>query len=215
MNYCFDTEKIDLNELKERLTTTDLVPSRNSLLNGLDENLEQLTKIGLKTMGSLLKGLKNNVQLFSVADQTGIDREYLALLRRELESYLPKPFPLKDFTWISAEALEKLEAAGIRNTAQLYENSSAARSCGVDPSLMDQIIHCADLTRIQWINPTAARMLQDAGYDSPADVAAADANVLCETLMKNNQGGHYFKGNIGLRDINRLVHAARYTARWG
>ena len=214
MNYCFDTEKIDLNELKERLTTTDLVPSRTGLLNGLDENLELLSKIGLNTLGSLQKGLKNNVHLFSVADQTGIDRDYLALLRREVESYLPKPFPLKDFTWISAEALEKLEAAGFRNTAQLFEKASSARTCGVDPVILDEMIQCADLTRIQWINPTAARMLVDAGYDSPVRVAAADAGVLCDEMLKNNQGGHYFKGNIGLRDVRRLVHAARYTARW-
>ena len=89
-----------------------------------------------------------------------------------------------------------------------------AKTSGLDAALLDNLIHCADLTRIQWISPTAARMMVDAGYDTPAKVEAADAETLCEALMTINKGDTYFKGNIGLRDIKRLVHAAKYVSLW-
>jgi hypothetical protein len=65
---------------------------------------------------------------------------------------------------------------------------------------------------MHWVSPTAARMLIEAGYDSASAVAAADAEELCEALVRANADHRFFKGQIGLRDIRRLVRAAGYVA---
>lgn len=122
MKYCFDAENISLEQLKERIRSTDLVPSREALRENLDEHFKTLESMGIKTLGSLRRELKDNKRLFAIAEQTGIDKDSLALLRREFESYFPKPFPLKEFDWIPTEEISRLAAAGIRNTADLFEN---------------------------------------------------------------------------------------------
>jgi len=81
----------------------------------------------------------------------------------------------------------------------------------VDAALLEALVRLADLTRVQWVSPIAARMLVEAGYDSASKVAAADAEDLCEALVRVNEGDKFFKGKIGLRDIKRLVRAAGYV----
>lgn len=214
VKYCFDPNQISLEQLAERIKSCDLVPSRQSLLEGLDEKIAILENQGLTNLAILRKELKDNARLFTIADRTGIDRDYLALLRREAESYFPKPFALKEFNWFPPETIEKLEAAGVQTTADVFEKPEEMRASGLDAAIQDNLLRCADLTRIQWINPTAALMLLDAGYDSPSKTASADADSLCAALMENNKDARYFKGNIGLRDIKRLIHAARYVQEW-
>jgi hypothetical protein len=78
-------------------------------------------------------------------------------------------------------------------------------------AILESLVQLADLTRVQWVSPTAARMLVEAGYDSVSKLAVADAEDLCEALVRINEGGRFFKGKIGLRDIKRLVKAASYV----
>lgn len=214
MNYCFDTESVSMDAVKERITTTDLIPSREPLLNGLDGVLEQLARLGIKNLAGLRKNLKDNKRLFAIADQTGIDKDYLALLRREAESWFPKPASLKEFDWVSAEEIAKLEAAGIKTSADLFENPRIVRNSGLPADLADHLLKCADLTRIQWVSPLTARMLLAAGYETPASVAGAIPEELDQGMQAVNTEHAWFKGRIGLRDINRLIEAARYVSLW-
>jgi hypothetical protein len=69
----------------------------------------------------------------------------------------------------------------------------------------------SDLTRIQWVNHTFARMLHDAGYIKPVMIAEADPVEMQSHLAELNSKAKYFKGQIGLRDIKRVVQAARYV----
>ncbi len=91
--------------------------------------------------------------------------------------------------------------------------AALARSTSVDASILETLSQLVDLTRIQWVSPLVASMLLDAGYENAVEIAAADAEKLCDDLARMNAGNKYFKGKIGLRDIRRLVHAAGYLAR--
>ena len=97
-----------------------------------------------------------DLQIDSFSQDTGMDKNFLILLRREIESYFPKPFPLTSFNWLPQDEIKKLDKKGIKNT---------------------------------------------------------DPEVLCNALTKINEGNQYFKGNIGLRDIKRLIHSANYLTR--
>jgi hypothetical protein len=217
--YHIDAENVGLDDLQKRIEETDLVPSRVSLLNGLKVKLQALERQGITTLASLRNELKNAKRREALSDVTGIDTQYLILLRREIESYFPKPAALKAFDWLPKEEITRLEENGIRNTAALYEAASSVKSgaeladsTGVDVAILETLIRLTDLTRVQWVNPTVARMLMEAGYDSASKVAAADSEDLYKALVRANEGSRFFKGNIGLRDIRRLVRAASYVS---
>lgn len=218
MAYHIDAENVDLDDLQKRIEATDLVPSRVSLLEKLGLRMQALEQQGITTLACLRKELKNSKRLEAVAKATGIELQYLTLLRREIESYFPKPFTLKSFNWLPRSELAKFERNGICDTAALYEASHSrqkrialAKSTGIEGAIVETSAQMADLTRVQWVSPTAARMLVEAGWKSSAELAKADANELCEALERVNAGDRFFKGKIGLRDIKRLIHAARYV----
>ena len=218
MTYHIDAERVSLDDLRKRIEETDLVPSRVLLLDGIDTKTKVLEQHGVTTLASLRKELKNSKRLEALAKATGIDTQYLILLRREIGSYFPKPSALNAFDWLPGGEIAKLEEKGLRHTAALYEAASSvesrtelANSTGVDVTILEALVRLADLTRVQWVSPKAARMLVEAGFDSASKVAAADAEDLYEALVCVNEGDRFFKGKIGLRDIKRLVRAASYV----
>jgi len=211
-----DSTSIDA--LKKRIKGTDLVPSRTSLLNGIDEYFDKLTSADIKTFGNLRDAIKNAKNIPKVADKTGIPEQYVSLLRREIEGYVPRAFPLKEFAWFPKSALAKLEKAGFKNTVALYEalntpekRKEAAASLRFDGAFMDALFSLTSLTRIQWVSPLYARMLVEAGYDGVQKIAKADAEKVCGALETVNKGGVYFKGKVGLRDVKRLINAAGWV----
>lgn len=218
MSYHIDAENISLDDLRERIEATDLVPSRASLTEKIREKMKALEKQGIKTLASLRDGLKNSKRLAAVAEATGIDTQYLIILRREVESYIPKPVALKVFDWLPKNEIVKLERNGIGDTATLYEMTNSvkkrtelAKSTGLDIATLEIFARLADLMRVQWVSPTFARMLIVVGYDNAVKVAKANADDLCKALSSINAEDRFFKGKIGLRDIKRLTHAASYV----
>lgn len=218
MSYHLNAEKIALFDVRKRLEATDLVPSRASLLIGLEMKMKALEKEGIATLAHLRNELKTSKRMEALVEAAGIETQYLTLLRREIEGWFPKPFPLKDFGWLPKSEIAKLERDGIRNSAALYEATATkakrtelAGSTGVDNEILETFVQLVDLTRVQWTSPTAARMLIEAGCNSVAKLAKADAHELHEALTRVNAGGEFFKGKIGLRDVKRLIFAASYV----
>lgn len=179
--------------------------------------MKTLKQQGIRTLADLRNELKTSKRLDALVKATGIEQQYLTLLRREIEGWFPKPSLLKDFDWLPGSEITKLERNGIRDTAALYDATSSrqkrtalAKSTGADETVLKTLAQLADLTRVQWVSPVAARMLVEAGWKSATELARADADKLDEALARVNAGGRFFKGKIGLRDVKRLIHAARY-----
>jgi len=219
MSYYLQAEKVNLEDLQIRIEETDLVPSRSSLMENIKDKFRILKSHGILTLEDLRKELKNAKNIYSFSIKTGIDSKYLTLLRREIESYFTKAFPLSAFDWLQKNELSKLESKGFKNTALLFEalNSSKKKAeiintLGIDAQFIDSIYSLVDLTRIQWISPLAARMLVSAGYNNAKMVSKANAEELCDELDRVNKENKYFKGKIGLRDVKRLVKAASYVS---
>ncbi|MBN1316592.1 MAG: DUF4332 domain-containing protein, partial [Anaerolineales bacterium] len=211
-------ENVSVDDLRKRIKETDLVPSRALLLDGIKKKFDAFEQQGITTFAGLRKELKNARRLEALSNVTGIDTQYLNILRREIESYFPKPVALKEFDWLPEGAIARLVESGIRNSVALHEAASnagsiteLAESTGVDASVLESLVRLVDLTRVQWVSAMTARMLVEAGYDSASRLAAADAEELCDALVRVNEGYKFFKGKIGLRDIKRLVRAAGYV----
>ncbi|WP_067076087.1 DUF4332 domain-containing protein [Methanoculleus horonobensis] len=219
MPYYIDAERVSLDDLKKRIEETDLVPSRSSLLEDIDGTFSKLKAHGFGTLADLRKALKNPKKIPALSTETGVDPAYLTLLRREIEGYFPKAHPVSAFDWFRKADLDNLEGSGLKNTVLLYDalaspgrREETAAALGIDPDCIDSLYALADLTRIQWVSPTAARMLVAAGYTDAKAVAAADPEELCSDLDRVNREHTFFKGTIGLRDVRRLVKAASYLS---
>lgn len=217
MNYHLNADAISLKDLEKRIKTADLVPSRRSLLKGLEKQLDKLGKHGLVNLADLRNAMKTTKKLDSLTRETGIEKAYLVLLRREINSYFPKPYPLKSFDWLPEKEINALENAGIKNTALFYQNTAAPKklknlrlSLPIRDEVFHQISCLCDLTRMQWTSPIAARMFFDARYDSVQKIASADPHILCNALNEKNEGHRYFKGEIRLKDMKRLINSAGY-----
>ncbi len=219
MPYHIKAEEITLDGLKARIIETDLVPSRKMLLDDIDENFSKLERSGLKTMADFRKAAKTKKSTDALYKQTAIGVEYLTLLRREVESYFPKAFPLSDFTWLDPEGIAQLIESGYKNTALLFEAIEASgkdavlKAARTEPAFAAELHSLVCLTRIQWVSPLTAKMLFEAGYPDVKSIAEADAEKLSATIDAVNTANKYFKGKIGLRDVNRLVKSAGYISQ--
>jgi hypothetical protein len=217
MSYYINDQIFSLADLQNRIESTDLVPSRAALLVGIQDKFDRLQRTGLTTLKDLRGGLKTNNKLVSLAKSSGIEEGYLILIRREIEGYFPKPFPLGDFD-LPSEPLAILVSSGLKDTARFFEATHDEKKTvdliaetGLDGGFIRELACLCNLTRVQWTSPTAARMLFASGIHSPEELAAADAEGLYESLNRVNLGYRYFKGKIGLRDVKRLVRAAGYV----
>ena len=214
--YHLDDGAITLDDLRKRLETTDLIPSRVSLLEGIHEHFARLRDSGILTLADLREAVKSKKALQVLSVKTGIEREYLTLLRREIEGYFPKPLPVASFNWIPQQVLIAFKNNGMADTKAIVEQLSEKRhrtafglTAGIAPVLVETVFCLSGLTRIQWTSPAVARMLLAAGYRTVAQVASADPDMLYRDLDRVNREQKIFKGTIGSRDVRRLIRAAK------
>lgn len=210
-------ETVTLSDLQNRIKATDLVPSRTGLLENIDANFDKLSQQEIITWLDLQKSIKTPKQIEALSKEAGIDLQYLVLLRREVEGYHPKPFLLKDIDWVPQEVITTLVEKGITDSEALYSRgvdeqwrSDFFAETGIDREVLQYFVNLAGLCRVQWVSPNTARMLIEAGCENCHSLSAADGNELFKAMDRVNVDGKYFKGTIGLRDIKRLIEAARY-----
>ena len=211
-------ENVSLSELKTRIRSTDLVPSRVMLIEGLESAFEKFSQRGILTWLDLRKCIQNSKHLEDFANETGISLQYLVLLRRETESYQSKPFLIKDVHWISNDIIAKIIGNGITDSemllAQIIETKQIdefAGNVGIDCETVEHLVKLAKLCRVQWVSPTTARMIIEAGFETCQELACADAGELYKAMARINNNGKFFRGTIGMRDTKRLIEAAKYN----
>lgn len=219
MGYYLDDRRVSLADLQHRIERTDLVPSMVPLLEDIASRFQRLREGGIATLAELRQRLKNAKRLALLASTMEIDETYLVLLRREIEGYFPRPFPLEAFGWLPEETRVKLAAAGYTSTPKLYDalctaeqRGRVSHTLGIESELLDELFALVSLTRIRWTNPAVARALHAAGYTSPREIAQADAEALCAAFERANRAREYFRGKLGVRDGRRLIDAAKYVA---
>jgi len=215
MPYHMDFAAKTLGDLKRRLESADLIPSQRPLLEGLDGKLETLRSAGISTLEDLSRALKGAKGPPSVAARTGLKESYLVLLRRTVESFRPKPILLADYPEAHPGAVGALAAAGIRTSAELYEAAltkkervALATKIGAPAAAIEELAHLSDLSRLQWLGSTFAKVLLEADFRSPAGIAATFPQALLDGVTRANAGNRYYRGKIGLRDMARLVRLA-------
>ncbi len=216
MGYYLDGDKITLDELQKKILDTDLVPSRSVLKEDIEDKFLKIKECSIDTLESLRRELKTSKKIPKMAERTGVDSKYLTLLRREIESFFPKTFPINKFDWFPDDVISKLTEHGYKNSEKLYtafsENDidKMAQEMAIESDILLEICQLVSLVRIQWVSPLAARIMYLAGYTDIEKVSHANAQTMCEKMDEINVENGFFKGKIGLRDIKRLIKAAGY-----
>jgi len=72
-NYHIDAEKVSLDDLRKRIETTDLVPSRISLLENIRTRFKDLKAAGIATLADLRYELKNARRMEALSARINVD----------------------------------------------------------------------------------------------------------------------------------------------
>ncbi len=215
-SFHLDDQSLGLDWLEERLRNTDLIPSQKPLLDGVSEKISALAEAGVHSLGDLRAALKTEKSLISLSRRSAVEADYLQSLRRAVNGFFPKPRAFKDINWLNEKTIACLDKLGLKNTRQLFEAASSGvtglvKETGLDRSQLRDFMSISDLCRIQWVSPNFARVLAAAGFESAAAVAHADPETLFHAITRANEGARFYRGKVGLRDVRRLVTAARYV----
>ena len=216
MGYYIDLKGISIDKYKEILKTAELIPSWKILESDIDKNLDIIKKSNIKNLDELLIALRDKNKVKEFSKQTGLQENYLAVLKRVVNGYRQKPNRIKDFTCVTEDTVIRLEKAGIKNTLKLYDliltdekREVLSNKTGINKDEIMKITKLTDLSRIRWVNHTFAYVLLEAGYNTVEKVANADYRELYETVKQLNEERNIYNAHIGMRDMKMVVEAAK------
>ncbi|MEN6290635.1 MAG: DUF4332 domain-containing protein [Methanobacterium sp.] len=219
-SYYIDLEKYPLNKFKQELTESDLLPSRKILKDQIDNRFKILESKGIKNLNDLLISLKTPKKAKEFADKSGLPQDYILILRREVNSYLPKPVNLEKFPGIEKDTLSKLNNMGIKNTAHLFkiiktpdERVKLAAETKINPDEIVELTKLTDLSRVKWIGPVFAWMFLDSGTDTVEKLSKADAKTLYKKLIEINDKNGYTKSKFIESDVELCIKVSKMVPR--
>lgn len=119
-DYYIDLERYSLKKFKEELRESELLPSRRILKEQIDKRFKILENNGTSNLKDIIDLIKKPKKAKEFAAKTGLPADYILILRREVNSYLPKPVNLEKFPGVEKNTINKLNNVGIKNTAHLF-----------------------------------------------------------------------------------------------
>jgi hypothetical protein len=204
VRYGLDLSGVSLPAYGILLRGRNLLPSRRLLLQGLEENFARMQTLGIRTVADLLKTLSTPAKVAGCAAKSGVPAEYLTVLRREAGTLVVKPVPLAAFPGTDTARIEALLARGIKNSKDYFEAAQDRE---------DELFCLCDLARINGVGPNAAKMFYDAGYRSPAVIAAVDAETLLSHIAQANAAHRFYQGTLGHSDAQFCIDMAGLLIR--
>jgi len=211
-NYQIDLAEYSLQKFKRSLKSRDLIPSRRSLKDDLDESFRALEIKGISNLKELIDLLKTKARIELFSKESRLTVEYLTLLNREAKSYLSNPVRLDKFPRIPIKYVNTLDAHGIRNSRQLFDEArdkkgreQIARKTKIPIETLNELVGLSDLSRVYGVGPVFARMIYDAGIRS---VAAFVENT-AEDFIRLYEEKEQKKADFGVNEIQFSLELAK------
>ncbi len=184
-SYSIDLTRFDLAQFRRALETKDVLPSRTILLEEMGERFAALEAMGIATLADVRSALSTKAKREAFAQESGLPLDYLVILRREANSYVSRPVRLDKLPGVDAALVARLAAAGVKQTKHLLQRArteadraALAEEANVPAGALLALVKLADLTRISGVGPAFARVLCDAGIESPAGFLAQPVDDL-------------------------------------
>lgn len=215
-DYYINLENYSLNSFKEELTQSELLPSRKVLKEKIDTRFRILKENGVINLQDLSNFLKTPKKTRKFAQITGLPEDYLLILRREVNSYQPKPVNLEKFPNIENRTISKLNSEGIKNTLHLFERvktpsgrNKLAKEGGINEKEILELTKLTDLSRVKWIGPVFARIFVDSGIDTVNILSKSDSKDLYKKLVDVNNIKCYTKAKFTEKDIMTCINVSK------
>jgi predicted flap endonuclease-1-like 5' DNA nuclease len=219
-NYYIDLEQFSLERFKRLLETKELSPGRRILKEDIPERFGLLASLGINNMKELTDLLKSKDRAVRFAQDSGLPLDYVIILRREANSYLPKPVNLKDIPGVNPAHIERLAGLGIKNSKQLFERgknvrdrAELSRQIDVPGSVLLELVGLSDLVRISGVGPVFARIIFEAGTNTLEKLSNSSADKVFEELIVINDDKGYTKAKFTLKDVRYCISAAKELPR--
>jgi hypothetical protein len=213
--YYIDLERFSLERFRQILDTGDVLPGRRILKEKISQRFAVLESMGIQNLKELTEVLKTKARVERFAQQSGLPNDYLVILRREANSYLPKPVNLRDFPGVDPQHIKRLASAGIKNTKHLFERcrsrgDRALLSGQVDVPSADllELVKLSDLARVSGVGPVFARIILDAGIDTLEKLANSSAEASFERFVAVNQEKQYTRARFTEKDVQYCIDMA-------
>lgn len=215
LKYHMDLDTFSLLKLKNLFKTTRLLPSQTILQEKIDERFKILEENGIQTLKQLQNVLKTKSHIQSFTKATGLTTEYLNILRREVNSYQPKPINIKEFPGIDPDVVRKLLKKGIKNTLQLFphvltqkDRGALAEQNQISYEEILELTKLTDVVRTKWVGPKFARLLIESPYDTVEKIAVSNPEELFQALVRTNEECQIYKGKFGIEDLRLWINVA-------
>jgi hypothetical protein len=219
-DYYIDLGKYPLIKFRLDLKESELLPSRQILKEDIEERFKILEDKGIQNLQDLLISLKTPKKTKQLAEKSGIPGNYLLILRREVNSYLPKPVNLEKFPGVERDIIAALKDIGIKNTAHLFkrikndaDRNKLAAETRIDNEKILELTKLTDLSRVKWIGPIFARIFLDSGTDTVEKLSNAEATDLYKRLVQINRAKNYTKAKFILKDVKLCIHVAKMVPK--
>ncbi|MCP4285394.1 MAG: DUF4332 domain-containing protein [Gammaproteobacteria bacterium] len=178
----------------------------------LDERFRILENQGIMNLKELIEALKTKPKIERFSTETGLTIEYLTLLKREAKSYQPNPVRLDKFPGIRTEYVKQLEAEGIKNSRQLFNEAKdkngrarISQSTAIPIEILNELVGLSDLVRAYGVGPVFARIIYDVGIQS---IKAFVENTAAD-FIKIYEEKEQKKADFGIREIQFSLELAK------
>ena len=211
--YYLDLTTFTLEKLKKLLKNSRLLPSQQILLENIDQHFAILGQNGIENLQQLQNALKTKPKVQSFAQETGLPVDFLTVLRREVNSYQPKPVNIKDFPGVAPDNVHKLAQVGVKNSKQLFpyvltqkDRRMFAQQNQIAYEDILDLTKLTDVVRLKWVGPKFAALLTASSYDTVQKIAGSDYEKLYLTLVQVNEEQDIYRGKFGLEDLKLWVN---------
>jgi len=219
LGYSLDLKMISIDMYKEILRNQYLLPSRKILHQDMDSSFGAIRNCQILNLAELKNALSNTQKLSAFSEKSGLSKDYLTILRREVGSIEPKIAQIKDFPDIDERTIISLEAEGIKSSRDYYEfyyslkdKNEITQKLSISTDKAQELISLCDLVRINGVGAVAAMSFFDAGYNSVSDVANTTADEMLKRVSKVNEIKQYYKAKLGIKDMQYCIDFARIIA---
>lgn len=219
-DYYIDLEKYSLERFQQELKDAELLPSRKILKENIDERFKILKDNKIENLNDLANSLKTPKKAKEFALKSGTPADYILILRREVNSYTPKPVNLNKFPGIKKDVINELSNIGIKNTAHLFkkvktieDRKKLASKTGIDEKYILELTKLTDLSRVKWIGPLFARIFIDSKIDTVEKLSEANAETLYKELIEINNQKDYTKAKFIQNDVKLCIDVSKMVPK--
>lgn len=216
-DYFIDTTKFTLDKFRDILKTKDILPGRIILKDNIDKQFDVLKSKGIYSLNDLLENLKTKLKVERFSNESGLSINYLTILRREANSYIPVPVKLINLPFNEVNIVNILNSNGIKDSKQLFDiaakkhaRENLAKKYNLQLNKLTELVKLCDLVRITGVGPVFARIIYDSNIQSAREFLSINSNSLFEQLIKTNNEKGYTKAKFTKNDIDYCIELGKY-----